>query len=71
MKQYTMGLRLKILPAILLLCLSVIAQQQQDTAVKQELAVEVSNGDDGPWRWEIPAFNGGGGEGGNFRHIKS
>lgn len=71
MTQYTMGLRLKILPAILLLCLSVIAQQRQDTAVKQELAVEVSNGDDGPWRWEIPAFNGGGGEGGNFRHIKS
>jgi hypothetical protein len=53
------------------LCLSVIAQPRQDTTVKQELAVEVSNGDDGPWRWEIPAFNGGGGEGGAFRHIKS
>jgi hypothetical protein len=71
MKQYTMGLRLKTLLAILLLCLSVIAQQRQDKAVKQELAVEVSHGDDGPWRWEIPAFNGGGGEGGNFRHIES
>ena len=33
--------------------------------------MEVRNGDNGPSRWEIPAFNGGGGEGGNFRHIKS
>jgi len=56
MKHSTICSRLKILPAMLLLFLSVVAQQRQDTAVKQELALEVRNGVDRPW--ELPAFNG-------------
>ena len=58
----------KVLPALLLLCLSVVAQQRQDTVVKQELALAVSNGVDRPS--EIPAFNGGSGTV-NFRRIET
>ncbi|MGI9166797.1 MAG: hypothetical protein ACR2G5_10510, partial [Pyrinomonadaceae bacterium] len=69
MKQSTTCFRLQILPAILLLCFSGVAQQRQDTPAKQELALEVNTGVDRPW--EILAFNGGGGEAYNFRRIKS
>lgn len=69
MKQSTTCFRLQVLPAILLVCFSGIAQQQQDTRAKQELALEVSNLGGGPW--EIPAFEGGGGSATNFRRIKS
>ena len=50
---------LRVLPALLLLCLSVVAQQLQDTTVSRELALAVSWGVDEPR--EIPAFKGGGG----------
>ena len=69
MKQSTTCFRLQVLPAILLLCFSGVAQQRQDTAAKQELALEVSNLGAGPW--EIPAFDGGGGGAANFRRIKA
>jgi len=59
MKQFTSCSWFKILPLIVLLCLGAVAQQRQDTAVKNELALEVSNLGAGPW--EIPAFHGGGG----------
>ena len=69
MKQSTTCPRLKILTVMLLLCLSVVAQPPQDTAVKQELALSVSDGDDTPW--EIPAFKGGGAGVAKFRRIES
>ena len=59
MKHFTICSCLKILPALLLLCLSVVSQQRQDTTVKRELALAVSWGADEPR--EIPAFEGGGG----------
>jgi len=69
MKQSTTSFRLQVLPAILLLCFSGVAQQRQDTPAKQELALEVSNLGAGPW--EIPAFDGGGGGAANFRRIQA
>jgi hypothetical protein len=69
MKQSPTCFRLQVLPAILLLCFSGVAQQRQDTPAKQELALEVSNLGAGPW--EIPAFDGGGGGAANFRRIKA
>jgi hypothetical protein len=68
MKQSPTGSRLQILPAILLFCLSGVAQQQQGIAANQELALRVSNGEDRPW--EIPAFNGGGGSTSNFKRLE-
>jgi len=69
MKQRTVCHWLKIVPALLLLCLNGVAQRQPDTAVKHELALRVGNGIDRPW--ELQAFKGGGGSGGNFRRIES
>lgn len=58
-KHFTICPWFRILPALLLLCLSVVPQQRQDTTVKRELALAVSYGVDEPR--EIPAFKGGGG----------
>jgi hypothetical protein len=69
MKHSTTCFRLQVLPAILLLCFSGVAQQRQDTPAKKELALEVSNLGAGPW--EILAFDGGGGGAANFRRIKA
>ena len=68
-KQQTICVRLKSVPALLLLCLSGVAQQRPDTAVKHDLALRVSNGIDRPW--ELPAFKGGGGSAASFRRIES
>lgn len=70
MKQQKICLRLKIVPALLLLCLSGVAQQGSDRAVKHELALEVDRG--GEYRpMEIPAFNGAHAEAAAFRRSKS
>ncbi len=69
MKQSTTCFRLRILPAILVVCFSGVAQQRQDTPANQELALEVNTGFDRPW--EILAFNGGGGEAYTFRRLRS
>ena len=69
MKQSTKCLRLEILPAILLLCFSAVAQPRQDVPPKQELALEVNTSVGS--LWEMPAFNGGGGEAFNFKRIAS
>src|SRR5882762_3204126 len=69
MKQSTVCFRLKILPAILLLCFSGVAQQPQDSNLEHDLDLEISKGDDRAW--DIPAFNGGGGETSDFKRIKS
>lgn len=69
MKQQTIWVLLKIVPVLLLLCLSGVAQTPPDTAVKQDLALRVASGIDRPW--EIPAFKGGGGSAANFRRIES
>lgn len=69
MKQQTICVALKIVPALLLLCLSGVGQQRTDTAVKQELALEVDSGEDQPM--EIPAFSGAHAEAATFRRIKS
>jgi hypothetical protein len=69
MKHSTKFSRLRILPAILFLSLSVIGQQPPDAAVKLDLALEVDRGVDR--KLEIPAFDGGGGEAANFQRIKS
>ncbi|MFN2406726.1 MAG: hypothetical protein ABR594_11785 [Pyrinomonadaceae bacterium] len=58
--------RLPVLPAIMLLCLTCVAQQQQNSP---ELAVRINNGNERPW--EIPAFNGGGGSMANFKRSSS
>jgi hypothetical protein len=58
--------RLPVLPAILLVCLTCVAQQQQKSA---ELAVRINNGNERPW--EIPAFNGGGGSTATFKRLSS
>jgi hypothetical protein len=68
MKQQTICHWLKIVPALLLLCLSGVAQRRPDTAVKQELALRIGNG---IVPWELQAFKGGGGSGDNFRRIES
>lgn len=69
MKQSRIILRLEILPAFLALCLYAGAQQPPNTAANHDLALEVSKGDER--HWEIPAFNGAGGEAVSFRRIKS
>jgi hypothetical protein len=69
MKQSTISFPLKVLAAILLLCFSGVAQQPKDSALEQDLALEVNKGDDRPW--EIPAFNGAGGEACGVERIKS
>jgi hypothetical protein len=69
MKQSTVSFGFKVLTAILLLCFSCGAQQPQDSNLKHDLDLEISKGDDRPW--DIPAFNGGGGETSDFKRIKS
>lgn len=69
MNQSIIFSRLKILPAMLLLCLGAVAQQQQATPAKQDLALEVDRGEYPPM--EIPAFNGAHAEAAAFRRIKS
>jgi len=58
--------RLPVMPAMLLVCLTCVAQQQQKSA---ELAVRINNGNERPW--EILAFNGGGGGMANFKRLSS
>ncbi|MEP6818297.1 MAG: hypothetical protein ABJA18_02115 [bacterium] len=69
MRQTTTCLGLQILLAILLLCFGGVAQQRPGRTANPALDLEVNTGADRPW--EIPAFDGGGGEGSNFRRIKS
>ena len=69
MKRSTICFRLNVLAAILLFCPNGVVPQQQESALKPDLALEVNRGDDRPW--EIPAFNGGRAEASSFKRIKS